>query len=70
MNNRIKLRIEYARETNKLFSDNIPLYADWLEKKLAKQSKPICKCGSNEYYAESYKDKTEYYCKNCKTELK
>ena len=33
---RIRLRIEYARETDKLFSDNIPAYADWLEVKLAK----------------------------------
>jgi len=33
--NRMKLRIEYARETDKIFSDNIPLYADWLEERLA-----------------------------------
>lgn len=32
---RIKLRIEYSRETDLIFSDNIPAYADWLEKKLA-----------------------------------
>ncbi len=34
----MKLRIEYSRETNKSFSDNIPLYADWLEKKLAEKA--------------------------------
>ena len=32
---RMKLRIEYSRETDLIFSDNIPAYADWLEKKLA-----------------------------------
>ena len=32
---RMKLRIEYSRETGLLFSDNIPAYADWLENKLA-----------------------------------
>jgi hypothetical protein len=33
--NRMHLRIEYTRETDLLFSDNIPKYADWLEIKLA-----------------------------------
>lgn len=33
---RIMLRIQYAKETDKLFSDNIPAYADWLEVRLAK----------------------------------
>lgn len=32
---RMKLRIEYSRETDLIFIDNIPAYADWLEKKLA-----------------------------------
>jgi hypothetical protein len=32
---RMKLRVEYSRETDLIFSDNIPAYADWLEKKLA-----------------------------------
>jgi hypothetical protein len=32
---RMRLRIEYSRETNLIFSDNIPAYADWLEKRLA-----------------------------------
>lgn len=32
---RMKLRIEYSRQTDLIFSDNIPAYADWLEKKLA-----------------------------------
>lgn len=32
----IKLRIEYAKEMGELFSDNLPKYADWLEKNLAK----------------------------------
>jgi hypothetical protein len=32
---RMKLRIEYSRETDLVFSDNIPAYSDWMEKKLA-----------------------------------
>jgi hypothetical protein len=32
---RMMLRVLYARETNELFEDNIPKYADWLETKLA-----------------------------------
>jgi hypothetical protein len=32
---RIRLRVEYSRETDLIFSDNIPAYADWLERKLA-----------------------------------
>lgn len=32
---RIKLRIDYANETQEMFEDNIPKYADWLENKLA-----------------------------------
>jgi hypothetical protein len=34
--NRMLLRVEYARETELIFSDDIPKYADWLEIKLAK----------------------------------
>jgi hypothetical protein len=45
---RMRLRIEYSRETNLIFSDNIPAYADWLEKRLAVVSEP-CKCGSLNY---------------------
>jgi hypothetical protein len=33
---RIMLRVLYARETNELFEENIPKYGDWLETKLAK----------------------------------
>jgi len=32
---RMMLRVLYARERNELFEDNIPKYADWLETKLA-----------------------------------
>ena len=32
---RMYLRVEYTRETDEIFSDNIPKYADWLEAKLA-----------------------------------
>jgi hypothetical protein len=32
---RIKLRIDYANETQEMFENNIPKYADWLENKLA-----------------------------------
>ena len=38
---RMKLRIEYSRETDFVFSDNIPAYADWLEKKLALSKLPF-----------------------------
>ena len=38
---RMKLRIEYSRETDLIFSDNIPAYADWLEKKLALNKLPF-----------------------------
>jgi len=34
-NERMALRVQYSRETDLIFSDNIPAYADWLEKKLA-----------------------------------
>lgn len=41
---RMQLRVEYTRETDLLFSDNIPKYADWLEIKLAKIQKELeCK---------------------------
>jgi hypothetical protein len=33
--NRMNLRILYTRETNIIFSDDIPKYADWLEISLA-----------------------------------
>jgi hypothetical protein len=32
---RMRLRITYLRETDEIFSDNIPKYADWLECELA-----------------------------------
>lgn len=38
---RMKLRIEYSRETDLIFSDNIPAYADWLENKLALRQPPV-----------------------------
>ena len=41
---RIKLRIEYSRETDLIFSDNIPAYADWLEKKLALRQPSVVGC--------------------------
>lgn len=37
----MKLRIEYSRETDLIFSDNIPAYADWLENKLALRQPPV-----------------------------
>jgi hypothetical protein len=36
INQIMTLRIEYSRETDLIFSDDIPKYADWLENKLAK----------------------------------
>jgi hypothetical protein len=38
---RMRLRLEYSRETDLIFSDNIPAYADWLEKKLALSQPPV-----------------------------
>ena len=38
---RMKLRVEYSRETDLIFIDNIPAYADWLEKKLALHQQPV-----------------------------
>ena len=38
---RMKLRIEYSRETDLIFSENIPAYADWLEKKLTLRQLPV-----------------------------
>lgn len=38
---RMKLRIEYSRETDLIFSDNIPAYADWLENKLSLRQPPV-----------------------------
>jgi hypothetical protein len=32
---RMRLRVEYSRETDLIFSDNIAVYGDWLEKRLA-----------------------------------
>lgn len=49
---RMKLRIEYSRETDLIFSDNIPAYADWLEQKLALRQPPVigsvCTCRNSE----------------------
>ena len=33
---RMMLRLEFTREKGELFSDNIPAYCDWIERKLAK----------------------------------
>lgn len=35
---RMKLRLDYSRETDLIFSDNIPLYADWLESRLTSKN--------------------------------
>jgi hypothetical protein len=43
-------------------------YVKWLEDKI-NINKEGCKCGSNEYYAEVYKDVTRYYCKDCHVRL-
>ena len=39
---RMKLRIDYSRETDIVYSDNIPAYADWLEKKLSQHYVSEC----------------------------
>lgn len=66
---RMKLRIEYSRETDLIFSDNIPAYADWLEQKLALRQPPVvgrseqlvCSCGSR-----LVKTTGGYHCGNAK----
>jgi hypothetical protein len=57
--NRIKLRLQYSRETDLLFSENIPLYADWLEKKLA----GICE---HELIRTTKNYKKAWKCVNCR----
>jgi hypothetical protein len=55
---RMRLRIEYSRETDLIFSDNISAYADWLEKRLALHQPPFvepseqlfCECERNNPY--------------------
>lgn len=50
---RMKLRIEYSRETDLIFSDNIPAYADWLENKLALRQPPVT-CRLNQLKDKGY----------------
>ena len=68
---RMKLRIEYSRETDLIFSDNIPAYADWLEKKLALSqhdvSGEVCvKCGKS-FMPRLFKERT--ICDSCYDKL-
>jgi hypothetical protein len=55
---RMKLRIEYSRETDLIFSDNIPAYADWLEEKLALSQHDV----SNSFDEGIKVEDCEYYC--------
>ncbi len=62
---RMKLRVMYSRETDLIFSDNIPAYADWLEKKLAHigtididKLNAVCNCCGKELHA-------TFYCNSC-----
>ena len=41
---RMWLRVKYSQETDLIFSDNIPAYADWLEKRLAAIEYPKNSC--------------------------
>lgn len=63
---RMKLRIEYSRETDLIFSDNIPLYADWLEKKLALSQHDVS--GSAYRYPMTYDQPCQIDCRvtSCK----
>lgn len=38
---KMKLRTEFSHETGLIFINNIPAYADWLEKKLALRQPPV-----------------------------
>jgi len=63
--NRIKLRMQYARETDNIFSDNIPLYADWLETRLANLENPKeTKCDNCDEMVVMVKNSDEF-CPNC-----
>jgi len=68
---RMKLRIEYSRETDLIFSDNIPAYADWLENKLALRLPPVIKsvcykdCGNTQPSGGS-----DNICLNCGSSIK
>lgn len=55
---RMYLRVQYTRETNELFEDDIALYADWLEKKLADKN---CSCSEEEKTGET----TAWVCNLC-----
>ncbi len=65
---KIHLRIQYSRETDKVCHENIPEYADWLEKKLAKilinnPKESICpECGQEPMFKT---EKGNYFCESC-----
>lgn len=64
---RMKFRIEYSRETDLIFSDNIPAYADWLEKKLALSQLPVSDLVCQHSWFPTTKDyKRAWKCSNCK----
>jgi hypothetical protein len=64
---RMKLRIEYSRETDLIFSDNIPAYADWLEKKLALSQLPVIGSACEHSWFPTTKDyKRAWKCSKCK----
>lgn len=69
---RMKLRIEYSRKTDLIFSDNIPAYADWLENKLSlKQIKVIRSKYSLEdlyKYVEELSSRVDKHIHRCKLE--
>jgi ribosomal protein S27AE len=47
------------------YQSRIEKYCTYLENKIRRLNKAICKCGSNDFYAEVYKDVTKYYCGQC-----
>lgn len=64
---RMKLRIEYSRETDLIFSDNIPAYADWLEKKLALSQHDVIKSVCEKCRPMVNADWTALICTECGT---
>jgi hypothetical protein len=64
---RMRLRIEYSRETDLIFSDNIPAYADWLEKRLALRQplvmESVCSCSKGKGI--DHDEDGKAYCIDC-----
>lgn len=57
--------IDRSMSDKALHECNFSDVADKILSRLHLDAVSICACGSNDYYAEVYKDVTKYYCKKC-----